>query len=103
MKDLKEIESFTFASTASRRLRMILAHKVKVILATRSWHLPPGRAETADEMGINGGLESQGLHVKSPPVYQRGGLNNQLHGCLNVLSLGQGLNDIGPVKDDKGS
>ena len=43
MKDSKEMESFTFARTVPRLLRTKLAHGVKAIFATRSWHLAPTR------------------------------------------------------------
>ena len=36
-------ESFTFASIAFRRVRILLSHRGEAVLATRSWHLPPAR------------------------------------------------------------
>ena len=67
----------------------------RVVLAT-------SQSETADETGITGGLESQGLHGESPPVRPGGGLDKWTHGWIHVLNLGKGPNDIGPVQDVKG-
>ena len=85
----------------------MLAQRVKAVLATTSWHLAPAklrlrmRRESVVELsvrdftaGISGGIERQGLHCFSPTIHPGGGLDSELQGCLHVLGLSRGQNDV---------
>ena len=91
-------ESFREIAARRKRVKDNIGPQGQGHLSHQELGCGSSQAETTDKTGITGGLESQGLHGKSPPVHPGDSLDNRAHGRLHVLSLGRGQNDIGPVQ-----